>query len=182
MINTYLDNSASIESYSEIHFSDIDTKNIPEKVIGFMSSNAEKLSVFQMFYRSNEKKIHGFLIVPKNREQEKIPCIIYNRGGNNGRGTSVGEIQPRFLFQGVFSPTWVALHGYCVIMSNYSGSSLSEGQDEFGGSDIGDILQLKEILGELPFVDSDAIGMMGASRGGRRHINLLQGLTGSRLL
>ncbi len=50
--------------------------------------------------------------------------------------------------------------------SQYRGDGGSEGQEEFGGADVHDVLNLVTVLTSLPDVDPDRIGMMGGSRGG----------------
>ena len=48
----------------------------------------------------------------------------------------------------------------------YRGNDGGEGEEEYGGSDVNDVLNLLPLLESLPFVDSDGIGMYGWSRGG----------------
>ena len=60
----------------------------------------------------------------------------------------------------------LALRGYVVIASQYSGGPQSEGVDDFGGDNIEDVLILKKILEKWPGADAKNIGMWGWSRGG----------------
>jgi dipeptidyl aminopeptidase/acylaminoacyl peptidase len=61
------------------------------------------------------------------------------------------------------------MQGYLVIGSQYRGSSSrlisNNGQDEFGGNDINDVLKLIEIAEEIPDANTNNIGMVGWSRG-----------------
>lgn len=50
------------------------------------------------------------------------------------------------------------------------------GRDEFGGSDVGDVLKLLDISLKLPGLDADNIFMRGTSRGGM--MNYLRYLPG----
>ena len=119
--------------------------------------NAEKLNVYKMIYISQGHKVVGYIVEPKGNE--KIPCIIYNRGGSNEFGAiKIGQL---FLDKSRF-----ALNGYISIFTQYSGNSGSEGKDEFGGSDIEDVLNLYKILNMYPRADIKKVGMYGASRGG----------------
>lgn len=119
---------------------------------------AKKVLGFQFSYISNGKKISGFLVIPKKLSAEKPPCIIYNRGGYQ----DFGILRHGIIFNAMGE---LASQGYAVIASQYSGNSLSEGKDEYGGSDVEDIINLHKILKSLSFVDLKRIGMLGGSRG-----------------
>lgn len=54
----------------------------------------------------------------------------------------------------------LAEQGYVIIASNY------REKDEFGGSEINDVLNLTETVKEIEKADSNCIGMFGWSRGG----------------
>ncbi|MDD8025453.1 MAG: prolyl oligopeptidase family serine peptidase, partial [Acidobacteriota bacterium] len=58
------------------------------------------------------------------------------------------------------------LAGYVVVASQYRGGGGSEGQDEFGGADIDDVLSLIPLVDSLAYADGSRIGMFGWSRGG----------------
>ena len=102
-------------------------------------------------------EVEGFVVRPKDFDG-KLPCIIFNRGGNN----EFGAINTSML-----ADWWarMANWGYVVIGSNYRGSH-AQGKDEDGGADLGDVLALKDVLEELEGVDTSRIGMFGFSRGG----------------
>lgn len=119
---------------------------------------ANNLSYYDITYYSNGKKIKGYLIEPKNLTS-KIPVIIYNRGGSK----DYGKIDNKQI---IYHMTKLSLMGYIVIGSQYSGNGGSEGKDEFGGSDLDDVLNLRYVIKEIPNADEDRIGMYGASRGG----------------
>lgn len=120
---------------------------------------SKKVAGFQFTYLSGKKEISGLLTIPKTRVGKKIPCIIYNRGGNK----DFGILRPGALFSNLGR---IAVEGYVVIASQYSGNSLSEGKDEYGGSDVNDIISLHDILKTMSFADTNNIGMYGGSRGG----------------
>lgn len=120
--------------------------------------NAKSIFVYRIVYRSQGHKVVGFIAEP--RTGESLPCVIYNRGGS-------GEFA--LLKSGMFFlrlPADLALNGYIVIASQYSGNGGSEGKDEMGGSDIEDVLVLQKILKKYSRVNSNKIGMYGPSRGG----------------
>ncbi|BDS15049.1 alpha/beta hydrolase family protein [Aureispira anguillae] len=123
----------------------------------------EEVEVEEITYRSNDLKIEAYVAMPK--KAGKYPVIIYNRGGNR----DFGALQ---LFKGkrkypvAYGFSQLAKEGYIVIGCNYRGCGKSEGKDEFGGSDVNDVLNLIEVVKELPKADASRIGMYGWSRGG----------------
>lgn len=120
--------------------------------------NVEKNSYFKIVYHSQGHKVVGFLIQPNSNDN--LPCIIYNRGGVG----DFSKIELERMFTDKYSK--YAGWGYITIMSQYSGNDGGEGFDELGGSEIQDVLVLKDILSEYPFADVNRIGMYGISRGG----------------
>jgi len=108
-------------------------------------------------YLSNDLKINGLMVKPK--KPGKYPCIIYNRGGNRNFGQLL--VAHAALKLGA-----LANEGYVVIASNYRGNGNSEGQEEFGGKDVNDVLNLINVLEEIESADTERIGMYGWSRGG----------------
>ena len=123
-----------------------------------MIKHARNIFVYKFLYRSQGHKVVGYIVEP--REGKKLPCIIYNRGGSG----EFGVVKMWDLFNGV--PAQLALNGYIVIASQYSGNAGSEGRDELGGSDIADVLNMKKVLDAYRRADTKRIGMYGASRGG----------------
>lgn len=120
--------------------------------------NAKNIFVYRIIYRSQGHKVVGFIAEPRNGKN--LPCIIYNRGGSGEFGAlKIGM----FFFR---LPAELALHGYVVIASQYSGNAGSEGKDEMGGSDIEDVLVLQKILKKYSRANAEKIGMYGPSRGG----------------
>jgi dipeptidyl aminopeptidase/acylaminoacyl peptidase len=109
-------------------------------------------------YQSDGLKISGAMLFPKDSEAEqKLPVLIYNRGGNAQTPLTRVSITN--------TPMAFAARGYIVLASNYRGSHFSEGKDEFGGADVNDVLRLIEIAKTIPKADANRIAMMGWSRG-----------------
>lgn len=113
--------------------------------------------VYQIVYKSQGHKVVGFIVEPK--KGKKLPNIIWNRGGSN----NIGEIKIEHLFTKIGE---FAKHGYITITTQYSGAGGSEGKDEFGGSDIEDVLNLYKILKNYDRSNISMVGMYGVSRGG----------------
>ncbi|MFO1242716.1 MAG: alpha/beta fold hydrolase [Rickettsiales bacterium] len=85
--------------------------------------------------------------------------VIYNRGGNREFGKlAVGQI--------LFMSRLIKAFPAGILASNYRGNDGGEGKDEFGGSDIHDVLDLIEAGKKEPWWDGKNIFMVGGSRGG----------------
>lgn len=128
-------------------------------VIQEAEQNSENVVVKKIIYKSSGHKVVGFIVEPKNPASEKLPCIIYNRGGSG----EFGAIDSASLF---LPMARMAQWGYVVITTQYSGNGGSEGVDEFGGKDLEDVLNLYKVLQVCPLADVKKIGMYGGSRGG----------------
>jgi dipeptidyl aminopeptidase/acylaminoacyl peptidase len=115
----------------------------------------------RIVYESDGLRIVGFLAYPKGASEgaTRLPCVLFNRGGNRDFGANTPEI---FVSRARLVTGW----GYVLFASNYRGSAGSEGQDEFGGSDVNDVHNAIRVFDQLAFADRDRIGMWGHSRGG----------------
>ena len=126
----------------------------------FISSNdsikseykfANNLNYSEIIYQSNSYYVEGFLITPKAKGH--YPVIIFNRGGNR----EFNKLTLKTLF---FSTAVLANEGYIILASHY------RAQDEFGGKDFQDVLNLIHVADQLENADTSKIGMFGWSRGG----------------
>ena len=108
--------------------------------------------VKKIVYESDGLEVNGYFASPKNKDK-KYPLIIWNRGGNLKDG-----MIDEFLAKGMFGE--IASWGYVVLASQY------RKEDEFGGKDVNDILNLIQLAEDISFCDSSGIGMEGWSRGG----------------
>ncbi|MCR9171239.1 MAG: prolyl oligopeptidase family serine peptidase [bacterium] len=117
----------------------------------------DSIDVYSMVYESDSLMVTGFMVRPK--EPGSYPCVIYNRGGNRDFGQLL-------VGTAVVQMGMIAAEGYVVIASNYRGNSNSEGKEEFGGSDVNDVLNLIPALAQVESADTSRIGMFGISRGG----------------
>lgn len=122
----------------------------------------DQVDMYEITYLSDGLKIQSFAAIPKTGG--KHPVIIYNRGGNRDLG-ALQLFRGRYKIPVAHYFSQMASQGYVVIGCNYRGSGSSEGEDEFGGEDVNDVLNLLEVLHEIPEADTDNIGMYGWSRG-----------------
>ncbi|NMO97789.1 alpha/beta hydrolase family protein [Paenibacillus lemnae] len=84
----------------------------------------------------------------------ELPLLVYCRGGI-GR---VGAVRMDWLQQ-------FAGHGCIVFAPAYRGNEGSEGRDEFGGSDMQDVLNALHWLKRLEWINPERIHFLGFSRG-----------------
>ncbi len=120
-------------------------------------AHLDDIEISGITYMSDGLKVKGLLMQPK--KAGKYPCIIYNRGGNR----DFGQLSLSFA---MFRLGGLVKEGYVVIASQYRGNDGGEGQEEFGGKDVNDVLALFDALEEVEKADTDNIGMYGWSRGG----------------
>ncbi|MDZ4711856.1 MAG: prolyl oligopeptidase family serine peptidase [bacterium] len=119
---------------------------------GWGSEVVTENAVSKITYDSDGNEVEGYLAHPIDTKK-KYPLIIWNRGGNLKEG-AIDE----FLAKGMFGE--IASWGYVVLASQY------RDKDEFGGSEINDILNLFPLASSIDFCDDKIIGMEGWSRGG----------------
>jgi dienelactone hydrolase len=117
-----------------------------------------RVRMAEITYISDTLRVAGHLVVPA--EPGSYPCVIYNRGGNREFGAN----SPRRVMRRLAR---YASWGYVVVASQYRGNAGGEGQEEFGGIDVNDVLNLIPLLESLnDRADPSRIGMVGFSRGG----------------
>ncbi|MCW9065936.1 MAG: prolyl oligopeptidase family serine peptidase [Ignavibacteriaceae bacterium] len=114
---------------------------------------AEKIT-----YVSDGLKVKGYIAYPTDK-LKKYPCVIWNRGGIGNKG-AIDSFTARGLFGQIAS--W----GYIVFATQYRGNDGGEGQDEFGGDDVNDVLNLIPLADEIENSDTTKWGIEGWSRGG----------------
>lgn len=117
----------------------------------------DSIDIYGINYLSDGLKVKGLMVKPK--KEGNYPCIIYNRGGNRNFGQLL-------VAHGAMNLGRIAKEGYVVIASQYRGNAKGEGQEEFGGKDVNDVVALTNVLAEIAHADTSKIGMYGWSRGG----------------
>jgi dipeptidyl aminopeptidase/acylaminoacyl peptidase len=111
-------------------------------------------------YQVDGNDVYGYIIKPKT-SLNKLPVLVYNRGGNGNFGGVVFGSMMHNLFP-------ISNEGFIIIGSQYRGTfnKLSSTQDEFGGNDVNDVTALLDYIPSIEGSDEKRIGMYGASRGG----------------
>ena len=124
------------------------------------STFKEQLTCQTFEYLVDGIKVNGFIIKPKG-STEKLPVVIYNRGGNGDYSAVKFASMMRNLFP-------IAWEGFVIIGSQYRGTFYKDKthDDEFGGQDVNDVTALFKLIPSIAGADDKRIGMLGASRGG----------------
>lgn len=134
-----------------------DGKIVEARRITVDSPWSSSIDIYRIQYLSDDLRIVGFVVKPKNLSSP-LPVIIFNRGGNR-EFSKVNEGTLRRL-------SYLSSKGYVILASQYRGNDGGQGREQFGGRDVNDVLNMVELAKSLPFVDPERIAMLGYSRGG----------------
>jgi dipeptidyl aminopeptidase/acylaminoacyl peptidase len=130
---------------------------VEQKKAKVASKFKDKIDFYKIRYLSDGLEVVGFVFKPKNINS-KLPVIIFNRGGNREYGKLSGK--------GFKYLSHLASNNYVVLASQYRGNDGGQGKEQFGGTDINDVLDLIPLAKSLQFTDPNNIFMLGFSRGG----------------
>ena len=83
------------------------------------------------------------------------PAVVYARSGG-----VLNEVTP-FIISAHLVP--LAAAGFCVVATQYR--KPPHGNDEFGGAEVADLVNVAALLGQLPEADPKRAGLVGWSRG-----------------
>ena len=138
-------------------------------VSGWGKEAVDNSVVEKITYMSDGLKVKGYLAYPLEIPAgKKIPLIIWNRGGYGDKGAI-----DRFTARGIFGQ--IASWGYAVLASQYRGNDGGEGEDNLGGDEVNDIMNLFPLAEGTGFIDLSNAAVEGWSRGGMMTFILLKG-------
>ena len=129
----------------------------PREAVEAMRASGVEMSKIK--YLSDGLKINGFIFKPKHAAGQKLPAVIFNRGGAEDGLISAAN------FNYLYEMHRLAEAGFVVLASQYRGAGGSEGRDELGGADTNDVLSLVQTARALGYVDTERLFMWGYSRG-----------------
>jgi dipeptidyl aminopeptidase/acylaminoacyl peptidase len=118
----------------------------------------QRVKCERLRYRSDGLAVVAYYWGPRRADRAPRPLIVFHRGG--AREDSKLRPNTQFGFQRFVDA------GYIVIGTQYRGNDGGEGQDEMGGADVADVLNLIDIAKSFPQVDASRIYALGYSRGG----------------
>ena len=95
-------------------------------------------------YDSGGHTVSGYVVRPKGDDADRLPLLVYNRGGNG----AFGRLDALQLFQTLLP---LAKAGHVVVASQYRDA------DEFGGRDVDDVMRLIDLSRTLPGTDGDRV-------------------------
>lgn len=130
-----------------------------QEITNYKIKRMGNMELVSIHYKSDNLKIHGYILKPTNITR-KLPVIVYCKEGIN-----YDEITPKNLLDNKLLIRLVRENKFIVIMSNLRGSTHSEGTDEFGGSDLNDIINLYPVIKKYKYADESDISCYGVSRG-----------------
>jgi len=111
----------------------------------------DSLSAYSITYISDDQIVEGYIIQPKRLHN--TPIVLFNRGGNR----NFDKLDTTSIKDWMVP---IALGGFTVFATQYRTN------EEYGGADLNDVLDLITLAKQFPNVDSNKIGMVGWSRGG----------------
>lgn len=132
-------------------------KMVAKQKVRLDSPYAKQVDLYRIRYLSEGVQVVGYLSKPRKTE-EKLPVIIFNRGGVV-EASKIEGVMLEYL-------TRLSSQGYVVVASQYRGYDGGEGVPEIAGKDVRDVLNLILLADKLPYVDSEKKVMLGFSRGG----------------
>jgi dipeptidyl aminopeptidase/acylaminoacyl peptidase len=120
--------------------------------------SATAFEVLDLRYSSGGTEVGGVLIRPKEPGDRRWPAIVFNRGGTGDFG--------RLDHMAIVEMLLLARSGFVLIASDYRFHGRTARQDQWGGADLDDVLNVVLAARALPHVDPERIFMWGHSRGG----------------
>lgn len=121
--------------------------------IGLDLVPADDMVGYKVRYQSDDAEVIGYITAPADYLDKAYPVLIYNRGGNR----DYAKNSPEDIY-------FLAQIGFIVLATQYRGVDGGTGKDEFGGTDLNDVMKLIDLAEMLTFANGK-IYMFGWSRG-----------------
>ena len=123
-------------------------------------SLARRVECRRLTYVSDGLKVTGYMYRPRGADTlgRRLPVLVVNRGGNR-EFSKLPDRLPAYLYR-------LAREDWVILASQLRGNDGGEGQEEFGGADVNDVLSLFPLAASLPYADTSRAFMLGYSRGG----------------
>lgn len=119
----------------------------------------EFCTTYKFTYLSDGLLVDGYISIPLSIEKTQKPgkCVMLNHGGNRDFGILEDKSTASFCY----------ICDRIVVASQYRGCGGSEGEDDFGGENLNDVINLIDLCeNNFSFIDMDDFCVAGASRGG----------------
>ncbi|MBI2681178.1 MAG: prolyl oligopeptidase family serine peptidase [Candidatus Solibacter usitatus] len=119
--------------------------------------NDKTFALDRVEYASDGLTVVAYTYAPRERSGKRYPTIVFNRGSYI-QGEIAHQLLPMFHR--------LALRGFVVVAPLYRGSASAPGNDEMGGAELHDLMNVVPLGKALGFVDTERLYLYGESRGG----------------
>lgn len=121
--------------------------------IGLDLLPADDMVGYKVRYQSDDAEVIGYITAPADYLEKAYPVLLFNRGGNR----DYAKNNPEDIY-------FLAQFGFIVLATQYRGVDGGTGKEEFGGTDLNDVMKLIDLAEMLTFANGK-IYMFGWSRG-----------------
>lgn len=171
-LNVYLDREPTdVNVQLELMHHDIYAQQVDTTMLLFGQQHGKEVRIERVLYPNNadHEMIPGYLFTPAGGvpKGEKRPGLLIVHGGFHGN----------FDWQFFNLVTAAVKEGYAVMFPEYRGSTgygESIYRNDYGTTDVSDVLAAADYLATKDYVDGARLGIMGHSRGGMITVRLLQ--------
>ena len=146
----------TVQAVVHTELESMDMSQLPENYAAALIGVRDRIQTYEVLYRVDGCTVASFISVPKDYTDSTRPLLIYNRGGNGNFGAS-SALEIAMMAQ---------LTDCIVIASQYRETKPGTGKDEFGGSDVDDVMFWVDRVKDMSFVNTEKVYMVGVSRGG----------------